>query len=261
MEIELDLNKTLEQNADDYFNKAKKIRKKIERTKHVINQFETKHIKLEKKQTKEQEKEKQKKKEKPRKKEWFEKFRWFISSEGFLCIGGRDATTNEIVIKKHTDKEDFVAHTEMPGSPFFVIKTEGKQPGDITKEELATATASYSKAWKLGLAYAEVMIVKGEQVKKDISLPKGTFMVHGKREKFNPALELGVGELKDGKIMGAAISACEKHCKDFVVVKQGKGKKSDIAKKIEKKLGLKDRLDDITRVLPSGGIDISRQKK
>ena len=29
MDLELDLNKTLEQNADDYFNKAKKIRKKI----------------------------------------------------------------------------------------------------------------------------------------------------------------------------------------------------------------------------------------
>ena len=29
-------------------------------------------------------------------KEWYEKFRWFYSSEGFLCIGGRDSTTNDI---------------------------------------------------------------------------------------------------------------------------------------------------------------------
>ena len=28
------------------------------------------------------------------------KFRWFISSDGFLCLGGRDATSNEIIIKK-----------------------------------------------------------------------------------------------------------------------------------------------------------------
>jgi len=49
---------------------------------------------------------------KKRKREWFEKFRWFYSSEGFLVVGGRDATTNEILIKKHTDKDDLVFHTD-----------------------------------------------------------------------------------------------------------------------------------------------------
>ncbi len=255
IELELDLNKTLEQNADDYFNKAKKVRKKIERTKHVIKQFEAKQIKLEKT------KEKKEKKEIV-KKEWYEKFRWFISSEGFLCIGGKDATTNEIVVKKHTDKEkDYVAHTEMPGSPFFVIKTEGKTPGDATKEELATAAASYSRAWKLGVAYTEVFVVKANQVKKEVSLPKGSFMVSGKREKYKPALELGIGLLKDRRVMGAPISACEKNCEVFVIIKQGKNKKSDAAKQIEKKLGLKNRLDDVLRVLPSGNIDVIKVRK
>ena len=36
-----------------------------------------------------------------KKKEWFEIFRWFYTSEGFFVIGGRDATTNDIIIKKH----------------------------------------------------------------------------------------------------------------------------------------------------------------
>jgi len=47
-------------------------------------------------------------------KEWYEKFRWFISSDDFLILGGRDATSNEIVIKKHTEKNDLVFHR-----PFF----------------------------------------------------------------------------------------------------------------------------------------------
>ena len=41
---------------------------------------------------------------KNRKQEWYEKFHWFFSSEDFLCIGGKDATSNEIIIKKHTEK-------------------------------------------------------------------------------------------------------------------------------------------------------------
>ena len=47
---------------------------------------------------------KEKKLERKKSREWFEKFHWFYTSEGFLCIGGRDSTSNEIIIKKHTDK-------------------------------------------------------------------------------------------------------------------------------------------------------------
>ena len=78
---------------------------------------------IEKKQQEEQLKQKPK-----RKKEWFEKFRWFFTSDNMLVIAGRDATTNEIVVKKHTDKHDLIFHTEMAGSPFGVFKTEGKKP-------------------------------------------------------------------------------------------------------------------------------------
>ncbi len=36
-------------------------------------------------------------------KEWFEKFRWFVSSDGFLVVAGKDAVSNEVLIKKHTE--------------------------------------------------------------------------------------------------------------------------------------------------------------
>ena len=34
---------------------------------------------------------------------WFEKLRWFLTSDGFLVVGGRDANTNETIVKKYLD--------------------------------------------------------------------------------------------------------------------------------------------------------------
>ena len=95
----------------------------------------TKRSKLQKLKKREK-KRKQNKPIKPRSsKKWYEKFRWFYSSERFLCIGGRDATTNETVIKKHTGAHDLVFHTAMTGSPFFVIQSGGKKIGEINNQK------------------------------------------------------------------------------------------------------------------------------
>src|SRR3989338_6650919 len=116
--IELDLTKDVNANAAVYFEKAKKCRHKLKGAEEALAKSKEKLSQLLKKNSKELEKaEKEVKIE--REKKWYEKFRWFISSEGFLCIGGRDATSNEIIIKKHTEKNDIVFHTEAPGSPFF----------------------------------------------------------------------------------------------------------------------------------------------
>jgi len=120
--IYLDLNKTVEQNAAVYYEKAKKAKKKTEGAKEALALSLKKLEKLKKDHSKELAKiEKETIK---REKEWFEKFRWFITSTGFLVIGGRDATTNEIIIKKHTETGDLVFHTDLAGSPFFVIKNK-----------------------------------------------------------------------------------------------------------------------------------------
>ncbi|CAD7939024.1 unnamed protein product [Amoebophrya sp. A120] len=45
---------------------------------------------------------------------WFEsKFHWFLSSEGFLCLQGRDATTQDMLIKRYMDPaHDVVVGTD-----------------------------------------------------------------------------------------------------------------------------------------------------
>lgn len=262
MEIEIDLSKSLEKNAEEYYDKAKKIKGKIEKAKIVIEKFKKKLEDLEKRQEKKKVKEIEKEEAKKNiKTEWFEKFRWFYSSEGFLCIGGRDATTNDILVKKHLEEGDLVCHTDMPGSPFFIVKAEGKTPGEQTKEELAIATASYARAWKLGLSFAEVYIVEADQVKNDLTLPKGMFMIHGKRDYRSPTLGVSICMLKDGKIMGAPIEAVKANAKEFVMIGQGKKKASDVAKEIAKKLNIKGRADDIIKVLPPGTSEVQRYIK
>jgi predicted ribosome quality control (RQC) complex YloA/Tae2 family protein len=257
MKIKLDVTKSLERNAETYFEKSKKAKQKLEGARIALEKSIGK-LEILQKDQKQAQKEKEIKQSITR--EWYEKFRWFFSSEGFLCIGGRDAATNEIVIKKHTEKEDIVFHSSMAGSPFFVIKAEGRKPGEATLKETAQATASYSRAWKSGLASAEVFYVNPDQVTKEAKsgefIARGAFMIYGKKNLVGVDLKLASG-IKDGKIIGGPVDAIKSQTKDFVIINQGTDKASDIAKKIKKRLGAGE-LDDIIRMLPSGTCSIAK---
>ncbi len=260
MDIEFDLQKSVDENAGVYFELSKKYKKKLEGAKKALEDSVKKLAALKKDEQKfllEEEKKREAKIE--RKKEWYEKFHWFISSEGFLCIGGKDATSNEIVIKKHLEKEDLVFHTDMAGSPFFVIKN-GQQAGEKTITETAQAVAVYSKAWELGQENKDVFYVKPDQVTKEAKpgeyMSKGSFMVYGKTTYLYPKLEFAIG-LAEGQIIGGPIEAIENKTKNYLVVIHGTEKKSDLAKKIRQKLKGGD-LDEIISFLPAGGGEIKK---
>ena len=249
MEIILDISGNAAKNAAHYYERNKKGKKRLEGAKKAL--AETIH-KIEKlKRTKEYEVKNKVEKIK-REKRWYEKFRWFISSEGVLCVGGRDATSNDILVKKHVEKDEIVFHTERPGSPFFVIK--GKA-GKKTKEEVSIATGSYSRAWKDGIGSTDVFCVKGDQLKTEKGLAKGSFMVYGKREYFEPVLKLAIGFTD--QVIGGPIDAIQGVTKNYVVIEQGNDKSSDIAKKIKKQIG--GELEDIQRFVPAGGAKISKR--
>jgi len=255
MRISLDFTKSLEQNASDYFEQAKTAKKKAEGARKALAESVKKLSQLEKEIEFKEEEEKQKAAKKQRKKEWYEKFRWFFTSDGFLVIGGRDAMTNEIVIKKHTDKDDVVFHTELSGSPFVVIKTEGKKPANEALDETAQFTACYSKAWKAGRSAADVFYVNPDQVTKEAKagefIARGAFMIYGKKTQMAVTLKIYIGKMEDGKIMAGPLNAVKTHCKEFVEVLQGNDKNSSVAKKIRHKLAADD-LDDILKLIPQG---------
>ena len=260
MQIEIDLNKSVDENAGAYFNLAKKAKKKLEGTRKALIDSEKKLEKLKREEGRFLKEEAKKQEKQERKKEWYEKFHWFISSEGFLCIGGKDATSNEIVIKKHTDKEDLVFHTDMAGSPFFVVKN-GQEAGEETLKEAAQAVAVYSKAWKLGHGTADVFYIKPEQVSKEAKagehLAKGSFMIYGKTQYLHPRLEYAIG-LVDEEIIGGPINTVKVKTKNYIVVICGREKKSSLAKKIKSKLKGGD-LDDIIKFLPAGGGEVKKE--
>jgi len=251
--ITIDLTKSVDENAGLYFDKSKKAKKKLEGLAEALKDLRAKLEKL--KAEKIEVKEIIKKVDRG-KKDWYEKFRWFFTSEGLLAVGGRDATSNEIVVKKHAEKNDLVFHTDMAGSPFFVIKAT-KKIGDKSIKETADATCSFSRAWKMGLSSTSVFYVKPEQVTKEAKagefLPKGAFMIKGKTNYADNKINLAVG-MKDGKVMAGPVEAVKKHCEKYVELLQGDEKTSAAAKKIKKKIG--GELDDIIRALPAGGISV-----
>ncbi|MCW4021371.1 MAG: ribosome rescue protein RqcH, partial [Candidatus Bathyarchaeota archaeon] len=193
----LNLKSLAQKNAAEYYVMAKKAERKIagaeralEKTRETIEK--TRVQRIEKVETA------SKTLPKRRKREWYEKFRWFRSSDGFLVIGGRDASTNEVLIKKHVEPQDIVFHAEISGAPFAVVKTEGRTPPEQTIKETAQFAASYSRGWKEGLGAIDVYWVSPKQVSKTPPsgeyLPKGSFMIYGTKNYVRGApLEVAVG--------------------------------------------------------------------
>jgi predicted ribosome quality control (RQC) complex YloA/Tae2 family protein len=85
--ITIQINKSVEENASVYYERAKKIKRKIEGAKSALDDSLSRLQRLQKAAAKEA----QESKALPIKREWFEKFRWFVSSDGFLIIGGKKA--------------------------------------------------------------------------------------------------------------------------------------------------------------------------
>jgi len=256
VQLEIDVRKSLEKNASDYFEKGKKFKKKIDGVKKTIEHYKDRLKKIEKEQIKIEE-EKVKEKRTPK---WYEKFRWFRTSEGFLVIGGRDAGSNELVVKKHMEKNDLVFHTEAAGSPFFILKTENKKPTERSIQEVADATYIFSKSFKAGVGGVNSFYVTPEQVSTTPPageyLERGSFIIKGKTNKIAPRFNLAIGITKDNAIMCAPTNAVKKHCEKYVELKQSREKPSDVAKKIRKKIG--GNLDDIIRALPAGNVGLKR---
>lgn len=142
----LDFHFSVQENAARYYEKAKKARRKIVGLNEATQETESRISELNEKIV-QVPLEISKPKKKPEK-AWYEKFHWFRSSDGFLVVGGKDAVSNELLIKHHTEPHDIVFHAEIIGAPIVVIKTEGKQPTDSTLKEAAQLAASYSRAWR-----------------------------------------------------------------------------------------------------------------
>ncbi len=241
MKFTINLQKSTAENADYYYEQSKKAKSKVQGAQAALEKTIAEIEKLREEKEKFVVEAREKQPEKKVKRKWFEKFRWFKSSEGFLIIGGKDATTNEILIKKHTETKDVVFHANVSGAPFFVVKTEGREVSEKTMNEAAQAAAAYSKAWALELGNCDVYYVKPEQVSKDAPsgeyLTKGAFMIYGEKSWFKKVeMKIAVGfKVDGGEIIGGPVNSVSANSNYHVAVGVGDKKSGDLAREIKHK--------------------------
>lgn len=187
MEIGIDYTKSAQENAQDYFERAKDAKKKLEGARQAITRLEEKVKTLEKSKVIE------KKIRKKEDREWYEKLYWFFASDGRLAVGGRSAQQNEEVVSKYLGPDDLFFHANIFGASAVVLK-EGKAAAKEVKEEAAQFAACFSKAWENNQSSVDVFAVGREQISKSSqagSLGTGSFLISGEREWFkNVNLEL-----------------------------------------------------------------------
>jgi predicted ribosome quality control (RQC) complex YloA/Tae2 family protein len=272
----LDLTRSIQANAANYYERAKKAERKLKGAEKARRETQTKIEELQRHLKEKTEEVLGEAKPKRREKAWYEKFRWFRSSDGFLVIGGRDATTNEILIKKYTEPTDIIFHADIVGAPFVVIKTEGKTPSEQTIREAAQLAASYSRAWREMLHAINVYWINPNQLSKSPPpgqyLEKGAFIIRGKKNHIrNVPLRVAVGMvMKENRVevVGGPPEAIKKQTNLYVEIILGQQTSSSLAKHIRKILTekapaewrkqiLEISLEDIQSFIPSGKGEIA----
>ena len=255
--LPIELKKDVNENANLFYEKSKKMKRKIDGAKIAMDNTEAKLSTL---KEEEEEFEVEKPKAIERKaREWYERFRWFTSSEGHIVLGGRDASSNEVIVKKYMEDSDIYFHADAYGAPHVIVK-DGNKATDITLNEAAIFAVSFSSLWKDGYGGGDAYWVKPEQVTKEAPsgeyLKKGAFAIKGKRNYIRSvSIKLTIGITSEGKIMCGPDVPIEKHTVKNVKIMPGKHKKESFAKRMAKILETDD-IDGIVQALPPGGCDL-----
>jgi len=272
--FKLDLRRSVFENASQFYEKAKESKAKTERLRKAIIETRNKIEDLERSQLRLKGEEASP--VRVRKRVWFEKFHWAESSEGLLMIGGRDASTNELLIKRHMDADDLVFHADVSGAPFVVLKTGGRAPSEQTMFEAAQLAASYSRGWREGWASLDVYWVRPEQVSKQAPsgeyLSKGMFMVRGQKNYIrNVPLRVSIGVVERGGdllVIGGPVSAIIAHARYKVDIVPGRLASGSVAKMTRDSLAtnatkelrekiLKLKIEEVQRFIPAGKSEIA----
>jgi predicted ribosome quality control (RQC) complex YloA/Tae2 family protein len=260
--VELDCTKCLEENASLIYAKAREAKDKAARSRELIAETESKTAELRRKDALEAQREKVE--VKPTKRFWFEAYKWFVTSGGHLVLAGRDARTNDQVVKKHLTSSDRYAHADVHGAPSVVIK----DGSTASEEELAQACVfalAHSKAWNAGIREGSAYWVLPDQVSKTPEagefVPRGAFVIRGKRNYVHHIqMRLAVGEVEiqgARKVMCGPMDAVTGSAKRYVVVVPGERGRGKASSSLAKDLDVPE--EEISRILPPGDIEIAER--
>jgi len=270
-DVEIGLDENVTDAANRYYGLSKKMKKKKEGVAIAIE--------VSRKKLKDVEKIKIEKKEviAKREKYWFEKYRWSFTRNGKLIIAGKDATTNELIIKRYLEKNDLHFHTNIQGAAHTILK-DGQKGTKEDHEDAALIAAIYSKAATSEFNSIDVYFVKPEQVSKTANtgeyLATGAFVIRGERTWFKKIpIEFTVG-LINTKVFGLEdvdvimVGSKETFVKNksayYRTIVLGTKQKNDICKDLLKnveKLGYKQfDVNDFLSVLPAGKFDFKKER-
>ena len=203
-----------------------------------------------------------------RKIHWFEKFHWFLTSEGVLVIGGRDAATNDLIVRRYLGVNDLYIHADVHGAASVIVKHSpagSPDPGPASLSEAGQWAVSYSKAWRAGHASADAFWVKPDQVSKSPGsgefVARGAWVIHGTKNWLKDCpLELGLGQVDyEGESLWSAAppDALRARGRLRLILTPGEDReRSDREVEMVRELGISR--DLVQRLLPAGGVSIRR---
>ena len=257
--ITLDYTESIDSNASMIYQQSKEINEKAKRAKDALD------ISLQELEKKEAGIAKSKaamaNKIHPTKQFWFERYKWFIAPSGRLVIAGKDAHTNDNIVKKHLKEDDLYAHADLHGAPSTVIKKGKDAPEEDLREACIYALAQ-SKGWVAALTDGSAYWVYTDQVSKTPQagefVPRGAFIIRGKRNyEYHLPMELAVGEItyeNTRKVMCSPLESMKKLSSKYFVIHPGRGKAGKTAALMAKELMVPE--EEVSRILPPGDAEI-----
>ncbi|MEK6841964.1 MAG: NFACT RNA binding domain-containing protein [Nanoarchaeota archaeon] len=103
------------------------------------------------------------------------KYRQIVLESGTKFFLGKDAESNDELMKKFRGKENTILHTVAPGSPFCVI--EEMEPTEKDVHAAGVLCARYSQDWRNNKGDVSVNVFTGKDVSKGKADKPGTWKV------------------------------------------------------------------------------------
>jgi len=257
LKVTLDYTKGIDANASDIYQKSKDVNEKASRALIALKESEEQ---LERKlKGFAKAKALAASRAQPTKQFWFERYKWFVTSGGLLVLSGRDAHTNDQLVKKHMKEQDVYVHADVHGAPSVVIKNGAAAKAEDLREACVFAVTQ-SKAWMSSVPEGSAFWVYPDQVSKTPQagefVPRGAFIIRGKRNyEYHLEMRLAICETiyeNSRKVMCGPMSAVASS-KRYVVITPTKVKGKRNAE-LAKLFNVPE--EEISRIIPPGDIEI-----
>ncbi len=201
------------------------------------------------------------------KRRWFERHRWFVSSEGAIVIAGRDAPSNDALVRRNLKDGDFYVHADLPGAASVIVKrpTPPAAATEVTLREAAQWAVAFSKAWRAGLASASAFWATPDQVSKSAVsgefVARGAFVIRGTKHFVRDvSLELALGTIRyesEERWVAAPPAAVAARGTVAVLLTPGEERERAATEvELARDLGLSRSL--LQSLLPAGGLSVRR---